>query len=148
MNKSELATSLMREHRMNCSPIILSIFSEEYALDRKTALQIAMGFGGGMARTGKTCGAVSGAYMVLGLDQVITPENPRSSMENCYALIHEFNRRFREIHGSLLCQNLLGVNLNMKKGLAVARDQNLFTTVCPNFVGDAARILEELLTKK
>jgi len=136
----------MREHRMNCSQIVLTVFCEDFGLDRKTALQIAMGFGGGMARTGKTCGAVTGSYMVLGLAQQISPDNPRASLENTYALMREFNRRFMVLHGSLLCKTLLGRDLNTTKGLAETRDKNLFTTVCPDFVGDAAKILETLLT--
>jgi C_GCAxxG_C_C family probable redox protein len=31
------------------------------------ALKIASGFGGGMGRLAETCGAVTGAFMVLGL---------------------------------------------------------------------------------
>lgn len=130
---------------MNCSQILLSVFSEAYGLDRKTALQIAMGFGGGMARTGKTCGAVTGAYMVLGLAHPLSIENPRANLEKTYALIREFNRQFKKQHGSLLCKTILGVDLNTPAGLSAAREKNLFTTVCPVFVGDAARILEELL---
>ena len=133
---------------MNCAQIMLTVFCEDFGLDRKTALQIASGFGGGMARTGKTCGAVTGSYMVLGLARQITPDNPRASLETVYAQIREFNLRFKELHGSLLCQKLLGTNLNTKKGLAEAREKSLFTTACPNFVGDAARILEELLNQK
>jgi len=146
MNKPEQAASLMAEHRMNCSQAIFSVFCEDLGLNRNTALKIAMGFGGGMARTGKTCGAVTGSYMVLGLAQQISIDNPRASLEKTYALIREFNRRFKAIHGSLLCKTLLGRDLNTRKGLTAARDKNLFTSVCPDFVGDAARILEALLT--
>jgi len=133
---------------MNCAQIVLTTFCEDFGLDRKTALQIAMGFGGGMARTGKTCGAVSGSYIVLGLARPITTDNPRASLETVYGQIREFNRRFKELHGTLLCQKLLGTNLNTKKGLAEAREKSLFTTICPAFVGDAAKILEDLLNQK
>ena len=61
-----------------------------------------MGFGGGMARAGKTCGAVTGAYMVLGLSQRINENNSRESIERTYKLIHDFNREFKAMHGSLV----------------------------------------------
>ncbi|MCX6003438.1 MAG: C-GCAxxG-C-C family protein, partial [Chloroflexi bacterium] len=57
----------MVEHHVNCAQSVLSVFCEELRLDRNLALRIAMGFGVGMRRTGKTCGSVIGAYMVLGL---------------------------------------------------------------------------------
>ena len=38
----------------------------ELGIDEKTALKISSGFGGGMA-CAETCGAVTGAYMVIGM---------------------------------------------------------------------------------
>ena len=35
--------------------------------DRPTALKLSCALGGGMAHTGNTCGAVSGALMVIGM---------------------------------------------------------------------------------
>ena len=77
----------MVEHRMNCAQSVLSVFCQEFKLDRNQALRIAMGFGGGMGRTGKTCGAVTGAYMVLGLSQRLNENNARESIERTYKLV-------------------------------------------------------------
>ena len=68
----------MKEHRINCAQTVITTFCEELGLDRAIALQVANGFGGGMGRTGRTCGAVTGAYMVLGLSQDIPAEKPAS----------------------------------------------------------------------
>ena len=46
---------------------MFSIYAEKLNLDLKTAIKIATPFGGGMARLGETCGAVSGALMAIGL---------------------------------------------------------------------------------
>ncbi|MEA5144351.1 MAG: C-GCAxxG-C-C family protein [Oscillibacter sp.] len=51
----------------NCSQAILSTYCEEFGLDKKTALQLSCGLGAGMGRLGETCGAVSGAYLLIGL---------------------------------------------------------------------------------
>ncbi len=51
----------------NCSQSVLTAFAGDFDLDEVTALKVAGGFGAGMGRLMETCGAVSGAYMVLGL---------------------------------------------------------------------------------
>ena len=43
-----------------------------------------------------TCGAVTGAYMALGLANPVTKENPRQNMDKTNALIADFNRKFKE----------------------------------------------------
>jgi len=145
MNKSDQAKTVMLEHHLNCSQSVLSTFCEDFGLDRNLGLKIAMGFGGGMARTGKTCGAVTGAYMVLGLSQRINEHNSRESIERTYKLIYDFNKRFKALHGSLDCKKLINQNLKTAEERASAHDKGIFTTVCPNLVRDAAKILESLL---
>jgi C_GCAxxG_C_C family probable redox protein len=146
MNKSEKAMTLMLEHRLNCSQSVLSVFCEEFGLDRNLALKAAMGFGGGMGRTGNTCGAVTGAYMVLGLSQRINENNPRESIERTYKLVQEFNQEFEKLHGSIICKELIKYDLNSPEELVEARNKGVFSSVCPNLVSDAVKILETILT--
>ena len=98
-----------------------------------------------MARTGETCGAVSGALMVIGLLHGKIRTEDDDSRERTYALAQEFMEAFRERNGSLLCRGLLGVDVSTPEGIASVRERDLFRTVCPKFVGDAGDILEELL---
>ncbi len=51
----------------SCSQAVFSTFAEKIGLDKETALRISGPFGGGMARMGDTCGAVTGAFMAIGL---------------------------------------------------------------------------------
>ena len=51
----------------SCSQSVLAAFAPELGLDADAALRVSAAFGGGMGRTGGTCGAVTGALMVLGL---------------------------------------------------------------------------------
>jgi len=145
MNKSETAAVLMVEHRMNCTQSVLSVFCQEFKLNRNQALRIAMGFGGGMGRTGKTCGAVTGAYMVLGLSQRLNENNARESIERTYILVQEFNKKFKELNGSIICKELIKYDLNSPEGLAEARSNAVFSTVCPKLVSDAVKVLETIL---
>ena len=62
--KSELVDGQFSQ--FNCAQTVFSLFAPDLGIDEKTALKIASGFGGGMA-CAETCGAVTGAYMVIGL---------------------------------------------------------------------------------
>jgi C_GCAxxG_C_C family probable redox protein len=144
-DKAKEAYETMANRRMNCSQTVFTSFCEEFGLERKLALQIAQGFGGGMGHTGQTCGAVTGAYMALGLAQKISPDNPRGSLEKAYELINEFNKKFKALHGSLNCTELTGYDLGVPEKLSEAREKGVFTTKCPVFVWDAVKIVESLL---
>jgi C_GCAxxG_C_C family probable redox protein len=145
MNKTNQAYEIMKAHRMNCAQTILTVFCEDFGLDPIKALKLAMGFGGGMARSGKTCGAVTGSYMVLGLAQKISPDNPHESNDKTYELMQKFNKKFEAIYGSLNCKELIGYDLSTPEGLAEARNKAVFTSTCPNFVADSVKILGDIL---
>ena len=98
-----------------------------------------------MARTGATCGSVTGALMVIGLNHAKTRKDDDDSRERAYAVAQEFMDIFRERNGSLLCRDLLGVDVSTPDGIAEVRKKDLFRTVCPKFVRSAGEILEELL---
>ena len=148
MNKSEKAAAAMQEHRMNCAQTVLTTFSADLGIDLNTALRVAMGFGGGMGGSGRTCGAVTGAYMVLGLAQKTEPANPRASIAKTNKLMQRFNRKFTRLHGSMMCKELLGYDVSDKKDLEKARRRNVFARVCPALVGDSVKILDNLLKSK
>jgi C_GCAxxG_C_C family probable redox protein len=63
MSNVEIAVASFKAG-LGCSQAVLSAFGPGLGLDRPTALRVAAAFGGGMARMGQTCGAVSGALMV------------------------------------------------------------------------------------
>ena len=100
-----------------------------------------------MARTGETCGAVTGALMVIGLNHAKTRKGDDDSRERSYALAQEFMDTFRERNGSLLCRGLLGVDVSTPEGMKMVREKDLFRTVCPKLVKDAGEILEATLSR-
>ena len=83
--------------------------------------------------------------MVIGLKHAKMRKDDDDSRELSYALAQEFMDAFRERHGSLVCRELLGVNVSTPEGVAEVRKRDLFRTVCPKFVGYAGRLLEELI---
>lgn len=126
----------------NCAQAVFATASEHHGLDEETALRVACGFGAGMGRQQHTCGAVSGAYLLIGLACGNSSADDRPARERTYALVREFAARFEERNGSTNCRELLGVDL-------VGGDRETVTervrAVCPNAVRDAAEIVGQLL---
>ena len=126
----------------NCSQAVFSAYATQLGIDDETALKLASPFGGGVARQGEVCGAVTGALMALGLGcGNATLENK----EENYRLADEFIKRFQEQHGTILCRELIGYNLSKPEELQKAREQGVFVSACPGFVKDAAKLVEEIL---
>jgi C_GCAxxG_C_C family probable redox protein len=111
-------------------------------LNRSTAFKLARAFGSGMG-LGHECGAVTGAMMILGY-RVQEAPSEKEARYRVYDLVKEFVRRFEKIHGTIICKDLLGVNLGTQEGRDQAIADNLFRTLCPAFVRDAARILSDM----
>lgn len=135
----------MAERKSNCAQSVFRVFSEDLGLDEDLALSVAQGFGGGMGHTGSVCGAVTGAYMALGLASRTYKDNARQNIDKTYALMGEFSRKFKELNGSTNCSELLGYDLSTPEGMTAAREKAVFLTMCPNFVNDAVKIVEDLL---
>ena len=127
-----------------CSQAILMVYGTPLGLDRTHAAKIASGFSGGM-RMGETCGAVTGAFMVLGLRHCKGGAEASTDRSQVYAAVREFVSRFEERNGSVVCKDLLGCDISTPDGMAAAKKQGLFETKCPKMVEGAAEILEEML---
>jgi C_GCAxxG_C_C family probable redox protein len=140
MKKSQLAIENFKT--LNCAQSVLMSFAKELNLDEMTALKISAGFGGGMAMA-ETCGAVTGAYMVLGLKVESEGKTITEIKAETKASVKKFNEIFRTKHGSLKCKKLLGVDISTPEGSAKANEKNLFDTVCVGLVSSAAEILEK-----
>ena len=136
MDKVEQSVSCFTDG-YSCSQAILSTYGQ---IDRATALKISAPFGGGMARMGETCGAVTGAFMVIGLKFA----EDKKSKDNVYSQVNEFVSRFKARNKSIVCRELLGCELNTPEGQKHFKDNNLLATRCTKLVRDAAEILEQL----
>jgi C_GCAxxG_C_C family probable redox protein len=98
-----------------------------------------------MARMGEQCGAVTGAFMVIGLKYGKTKAKDDGARDKTYGLAREFVARFQSRHGSIICKELLGYDLSNPKEGETAKEKGLFVTLCPHFIRTAAEILEEIL---
>ena len=142
MNKVQHAVSTFQSG-FNCSQAILRIYGPDYGLSPLDSLRVSCGFGGGMRR-GDTCGAVTGALMVLGLRYGPQNTSDTSAKNHVYSKVIDFCSRYESRCGSIDCRDLLGCDISTPQGVQHARNNNLFTTVCPKMVQAAAEILEEM----
>ena len=144
MNKPDEALSCFKE-TFGCSQAVFSTYATEMGLDRETALRVAGAFGGGMARMGETCGAVTGAFMLIGLKYGQTKADDGAAKKKTYQLVHEFVEKFKERNQSIVCRELLGVHPGTPEGLHAFKEKDLKNTICAKLVRDAAEIVEEIL---
>jgi C_GCAxxG_C_C family probable redox protein len=97
--------------------------------------------------SGGICGAVTGAFMVLGLG-VEEAATERDTRYRSYDLARDLVKQFEARRGTTLCRPLLGgVDLGTRAGQKEAVDRKLFTEICPGFVEDASEILDVLLAR-
>ena len=144
MSKVEQAISSFKED-LNCAQSVLSTYSSQYGLDLDTALKLATGFGGGIGRMGHICGAVSGAFMVIGLKYGMGASRNTEAKENTYRVVREFTSQFNKNFDSILCRELLGCDINTPEGRALYSQNEFFEKKCTQYVKHAVEILEQLL---
>jgi C_GCAxxG_C_C family probable redox protein len=130
----------------NCSQSVLSAWAAELGLDREAALSVATAFGGGMGHRGDTCGAVSGAFMAIGLKHGRLRADDEETRDLAYSLVNRFVEEFESRHGSVVCRELLGFDLSTPEGERLAEERWPDDMPCRGLVKDAAEILEELLS--
>lgn len=122
----------------------MGAYCEQFGLDRETAYKISSGFSGGM-HLDQACGAVTGAFMVIGLKFGRTNADDNEAKMKTIKTTNEFAEKFKARHGSIDCTELIGCNVSTLEGYEEAVKKDLFREVCPDFVKSATEILEEML---
>lgn len=143
--QSESAVNFFNEG-FNCAQAVFTSHCEDFGLDKKTALKISGAFGGGMGHIGEACGAVTGAFMLIGLKHGKNEAHDNEAKEKTYALVKEFNRRFVAEFGSVKCKELLPFDISNNDELKKAVEAGVFRTICPKLVKRSVEIVEEVLS--
>ena len=146
MNHATEAIELF-ESGFSCAQSVFVPYAEEFNLNKEQELKLACGFGAGMGRQQKTCGAVSGAYMVIGLKHGKSTVEDNPAREKTYSMVKEFSRLFIEKNGTLECRELLQCDLNSDEGKKYFQEYRLHANVCVKCVQDAHEILDTLLSE-
>jgi C_GCAxxG_C_C family probable redox protein len=128
----------------NCSQSVFSAYCDIFYIDESKAKLIAAGFGGGLGSLQKTCGAVTGAIMLIGL-RFFDEQDRANARRETYARVREFVAQFEERNRTVSCLDLLGVDLSTEEGRQKARDEKLFELRCEPLVREACEIVEKFI---
>ncbi|MDA3958869.1 C-GCAxxG-C-C family protein [Oceanispirochaeta sp.] len=132
----------LHKHGFNSAQSILGAYHNQLGIDAKTAMNLAAGFGAGIGTMQKTCGALTGALMVLGCryyDSDSVFESKQILFEKSQNILLSFHRKF----GSTDCISLLKIDFHKAGGLQKAREQHLFDTHCQSYIREICRLLNE-----
>lgn len=143
MNETEKALEFFK-NSYNCSQSVFAAYSEKFGIKEKDALRIAIGFGGGIGRTQNICGAVTGAVMVLGC-RYFDENDIKGSKEIVYSKVNELILKFKEIHKTVSCLELTGVDMNKEEGMELYKTLNIHENKCNVYVKEACKILNEII---
>jgi C_GCAxxG_C_C family probable redox protein len=143
-SKEEKAIEYFRSG-LNCSQSVVSAYTEEMNFDRNLALSISCGFGGGMGRLQETCGAATGAFMVMGIHYCRKYSDNKDRKETTYAAIQKFSKEFTVLHGTMNCMELINVDLKSEDGHRLLKESNLSENVCEKCILDSLKITEDIL---
>ena len=143
MNRSEQAKELFLSG-YNCSQSVLLSFADDLKFSKELARKLAAGFGGGMGKQQETCGAVTGAIMVLGLLKGEEVNNNDELKASAYGSVKEFSRDFIAAYKTTQCRELIGCDLNTPEGSAKFEEEKIMENICAGCVKKAVEILEDI----
>lgn len=123
----------------NCSQSVLAACCDLYRLDEQMALRISASFGGGIARMRHVCGAASGMFMLAGLEKGSVTGSAEEKKAN-YAFVRELSDDFRNLHGSIICADLMGITGTSDPTPAPRTEEYYHKRPCGDIIASAVRI--------
>ena len=134
----------------NCSQCMILAFEDVIKknsdIDIHMALKIASPFGGGMGRLREVCGSVSGMFMLLGFVMGYDEPGDYEGKKVLYEHIQELAKRYEAANGSIICRELLGLDVKRQEATPEQRTEEYYKSrPCTEKIGSAAEILEEYL---
>ncbi len=132
----------------NCAQSVLIGYADSLNFDKNLAINMSCGFGAGMGRLQKTCGAVTGAFMVFGIYNSLKYTENSIASKISRDTIQEFQKRFLLMHGTTDCKTLLNCNLRTEEGQQYFNENKLIEKICEKLVSDSVKIIYELIFVK
>ncbi len=120
------ALALRSEQGYNCAQAVACALAPEVGADVDATYRLAEGFGSGMGTATETCGAVSGAVMVLSQLASAGTGEPGTTKRATYQLVRQLVDGFREKNAATVCRELKGIG----------SDTGVLRT-CPGCIEDA-----------
>jgi len=129
----------------NCAQSVFSSFANDFQLPENMALKISAGLGAGIGNKGSVCGAVLGAYMVLGLKHGRENTEDLEAKEILSSKMKQFDELFLQNHSSVYCRELLQGDVSDATDRDKIVKKGLFKKACPVFVFTASEIVQDLI---
>ena len=124
-----------------CSQSVLLAYAGQFNMNETTAKLIASPFGGGMGRLREKCGAVTGGFMVLGLEYGNTDPKDMDAKLAAYDKVQQLNRKFEAIHRTTICAEILAPYANEDE-----INQRLHhKLICRKVVADATGLVYDMI---
>lgn len=144
--RPERAERLFKEG-YNCSQAVFMAYSDKYGIDEGMASRLSASFGGGMGRMREVCGAVSGMFLVAGLETGAEEGKDSEAKKHNYEIVQQLAEAYRKENGSIICRELLGLEENTPvQATPEERTKEYYKKrPCAELVRQAAEILEKTL---
>lgn len=148
-SRVEKAEKLFKEG-YNCSQAVFAAYCDLYGIDEDTALKLSASFGGGMGRMREVCGAVSGMFLVAGMETGATEGKDSEGKKHNYDTVQFLAEKFKEKNGSIVCRELLGLGEKKAEGFKETKPEERTEGYykkrpCVEMVKTAAELIEEYL---
>ena len=140
------AQKAMELHRTgyNCAQAVYLAFADLYPFDLDTAAHIAGPLGGGLGGQREVCGAVSAMALVLGMVYGYSDPADKAAKARLYGHVQACSAKYRDITGSIVCRELLGLDKNAPQPAPGERPKS-GKIPCNVLVGLCAAILEQYM---
>lgn len=128
----------------NCSQSVTLAYADVFELDEELVKKIATSFGGGMGRLREVCGAVSGMFILLGMEYPSTNPDEKSKKTENYSAVQRTANEFKNRFGSIICADLLKIKREAQQPEADDRNAAYYQKrPCAKLVAHAAEIVGE-----
>ena len=146
--KSIMDENMIREKFIqgyDCSQVVITNFAEKMGLSEDLANKVAACFGGGMMQA-DTCGAFTGALMVIGLKYGhYDPDQLLAQKDIMMAKSGEFKKKYFEKRTTCNFKELLGYDVSKPEEFQEALESGRMMSFCPELVKEVIGILDEMI---
>lgn len=123
----------------NCAQSVYAACASGDGQSEAQRLALAAPFGGGIARQGEICGALTGALLTLGeAEGGAMAADPVAGRDALYARVQQLTEAFRKEYGAILCRELTGCALDTEAGTSTYKARGLHQNLCTKLVAFAA----------
>jgi len=123
-----------RNRGYNCAQAVACSYCDVIGVDEKTVFRACEGLGTGMGNMEGTCGAVSGACVLMGFLSSTANLDVPNSKGRTLSLSKIIIDKFKERNGCTICRDLKGIETG-----TVIRS-------CPDCIRDACEFTEEIFS--